>query len=246
MSQPVHANEKASITSARDGARHGHVDDLYDEADGVVDPVYHAKARILNDALQEIGMGKYQVCTFLSLFALGTDYRVWLVDPLRRRRLRLVRVRPSCSGVSLSLTHVAATTSGPSVIFPSTPHISYSHACLDRYWPHLHPGRAGVRFQGSVPQARAEHRSSRRCRLLGPRLGCLGPPVSQVFTSMRRVPDLPRRWAFNLTLLITGVFGVAAGGSPNSVALCALAAVWSIGVGGNLPVDSAVFLGGPR
>jgi hypothetical protein len=29
--------------------------------DGALDPVYHAKARILNDALQEIGMGKYQV-----------------------------------------------------------------------------------------------------------------------------------------------------------------------------------------
>lgn len=27
------------------------------------------------------------------------------------------------------------------------------------------------------------------------------------------------------------------------VALCSLTAVWSVGVGGNLPVDSAVFLG---
>ena len=33
--------------------------DLYDE--GSVDPVYQAKARVLNRALQEIGMGKYQV-----------------------------------------------------------------------------------------------------------------------------------------------------------------------------------------
>lgn len=30
--------------------------------DDAVDPIYQAKARILNDALQEIGMGKYQVC----------------------------------------------------------------------------------------------------------------------------------------------------------------------------------------
>jgi len=51
-----------------------------------------------------------------------------------------------------------------------------------------------------------------------------------------------RRWSFNLTLFITGVFAVAAGGSPNYIALCSLAAIWSIGVGGNLPVDSAVFL----
>src|SRR6266571_883109 len=34
-------------------------EDLHDE--GSVDPVYQAKARILNQALQEIGMGKYQV-----------------------------------------------------------------------------------------------------------------------------------------------------------------------------------------
>ena len=33
--------------------------DLHDE--GSVDPAYHAKARVLNRALQEIGMGRYQV-----------------------------------------------------------------------------------------------------------------------------------------------------------------------------------------
>lgn len=33
--------------------------DIYDE--GVVDPVYAAKSHVLNRALQEIGMGKYQV-----------------------------------------------------------------------------------------------------------------------------------------------------------------------------------------
>jgi len=33
--------------------------DLYE--DGHNDPVYQAKARILNRAMQEIGMGKYQV-----------------------------------------------------------------------------------------------------------------------------------------------------------------------------------------
>jgi len=44
-------------------------------------------------------------------------------------------------------------------------------------------------------------------------------------------------------LLIIGVFATAAGASPNYIALCAFAALWSIGVGGNLPVDSAVFLG---
>ena len=32
--------------------------------DDAVDPIYQAKARILNDAFQEIGMGKYQVCVY--------------------------------------------------------------------------------------------------------------------------------------------------------------------------------------
>ncbi len=35
--------------------------DVYTEEESGIDPVYQAKARILNDALQEIGMGKYQV-----------------------------------------------------------------------------------------------------------------------------------------------------------------------------------------
>jgi len=51
-----------------------------------------------------------------------------------------------------------------------------------------------------------------------------------------------RRWAFNLTLGITGVFGMIAAGSPNFAAIGTFAALWSIGVGGNLPVDSAIFL----
>jgi MFS family permease len=40
-----------------------------------------------------------------------------------------------------------------------------------------------------------------------------------------------RRWAFNLTIGITAVFGMIAAGSPNFAAM-----------GGNLPVDSAIFL----
>lgn len=51
-----------------------------------------------------------------------------------------------------------------------------------------------------------------------------------------------RRWAFNATLGITAVFGMIAAGSPNFAAIGTFAALWSFGVGGNLPVDSAVFL----
>ena len=59
----------------------------------------------------------------------------------------------------------------------------------------------------------------------------------------QRVLLLLLRISFNLTLFITGVFGIAAGGAPNFITLTALTAVFSVGVGGNLPVDSAVFLG---
>ena len=40
--------------------------DIYDGEDSAVDPVYYAKARVLNAAIQEIGMGKYQVSTTTS------------------------------------------------------------------------------------------------------------------------------------------------------------------------------------
>ena len=40
------------------------LDDMYD-TDGTVDVVYQAKARILNDAIQEIGMGRYQIYLFI-------------------------------------------------------------------------------------------------------------------------------------------------------------------------------------
>ncbi len=35
--------------------------DVYGEEDSGVDPIYQAKAKILNDAFQEMGMGRYQV-----------------------------------------------------------------------------------------------------------------------------------------------------------------------------------------
>ena len=51
-----------------------------------------------------------------------------------------------------------------------------------------------------------------------------------------------RKWGFNLTLGLTAVWGLISAGSPNFGAMCAFAALWSFGVGGNLPVDSAIFL----
>ena len=43
---------------------------------------------------------------------------------------------------------------------------------------------------------------------------------------------LVARWCFNVTLLLAGIFGLAAGGSPNFIALASLLAVVGVGVGG--------------
>ena len=45
-----------------------HVDLFSDE---IVDPVYQAKSHVLNQAIQEIGMGKYQVSFRINLQILG-------------------------------------------------------------------------------------------------------------------------------------------------------------------------------
>lgn len=70
-----------------------------------------------------------------------------------------------------------------------------------------------------------------------------GDEGSQLIVKMLYRSQLSFRWSFNITLLITAVSATAAGGSPNYIVLSSLAAFWSVGVGGNLPVDSAVFLG---
>lgn len=51
-----------------------------------------------------------------------------------------------------------------------------------------------------------------------------------------------RRWAFNITLGLTALWGLIAGSAPSFAAIGSFAALWSFGVGGNLPVDSAIFL----
>lgn len=51
-----------------------------------------------------------------------------------------------------------------------------------------------------------------------------------------------RRPAFNMTLLIAGAFGLSAGGGPSWTGVCALYACVGLGIGGNLPIDGALFL----
>ncbi|OAA69624.1 sugar transporter [Cordyceps fumosorosea ARSEF 2679] len=53
---------------------------------------------------------------------------------------------------------------------------------------------------------------------------------------------LGRRIAFNMTLLITSVFGVMAAYAQTWAGVCFFFAAFGFGVGGNLPVDGALFL----
>jgi MFS family permease len=46
--------------------------------------------------------------------------------------------------------------------------------------------------------------------------------------------------SFNVTLLLAGIFGLAAGGSPNFIALASLLAVDEVGVGGTLKCKSSI------
>lgn len=142
--------------------------------EGMADPTYEAKAHVLNKAIQDIGMGRYQWQLFVVIgFGWASD-NMWPII------------------TSLIFTPVKNEFS------PERP-------------PYL---------------------------TLAQNIGLL---VGAVFWGFGC--DLfGRRWAFNLTIGITAVFGLVAGGSPNFAAICVFAALWSIGVGGNLPVDSAIFL----
>ncbi|KAH8101240.1 MFS general substrate transporter [Cristinia sonorae] len=141
--------------------------------DGSVDPVYEAKALLLNRAVQEIGMGRYQWYLFI-VAGFG-----WFADS----------VWPLLSGLILA------------------------------------PVVAEFQFQGPFLSLAIN----------------VGLFVGAVFWGLG-CDIWGRRWSFNVTLLIAGIFGLASGGSPDLLTLASLLAVLGIGVGGNLPVDSAVFL----
>ncbi|KAF9946938.1 hypothetical protein BGZ65_009271, partial [Modicella reniformis] len=51
-----------------------------------------------------------------------------------------------------------------------------------------------------------------------------------------------RKQAFNLTLIVTTFFGIAASFAPSYWVLCVLILFLGFGVGGNMPVDGALFL----
>ncbi|KAK3337180.1 major facilitator superfamily transporter [Cercophora scortea] len=141
---------------------------------GEIDPVYEAKARVLNHAIQEIGMGRYQWKLFVVVgFGWATD-NLWPIV------------------MSLIFTPITN---------------------------EFHPAQPPLLAL---------------CQNIGLLVGALVWGFScDVFG---------RKNAFNFTLGITAVFGMTAASSPNFAAIGCFAALWSFGVGGNLPVDSAIFL----
>ncbi|KAI0632305.1 MFS general substrate transporter [Trametes polyzona] len=156
-----------SVSSSHD------LHDVYGGDDATVDPVYKAKITLINDAFQEIGMGRYQWYLFI-VAGFG-----WFSDNLWQIVTGLI-------------------------LTPSVNEFGYQG-------PFIKLGQA-----------------------IGMLIGCVVFGIGSDIWG--------RRWSFNLTLFITALFAIAGGASPNAFALCAFTTVWSIGVGGNLPVDSAVFL----
>ncbi|KAJ8690756.1 MFS sugar transporter [Pleurotus ostreatus] len=167
------AERTPSLFDSATGLKQRAMIDIYADDEDAIDPVYQAKARLLNDAIQEIGMGRYQWSLFL-VAGFG-----WFADS----------VWPLLSGLILAPVLSEFSFNGPFLSLAAN---------------------IGL-LVGAVVWG----------------VGC----------------DIwGRRWSFNLTLLITGIFGLLAGGAANFVSLASLIAVVGVGVGGNMPVDSAVFL----
>ncbi|KAF2198518.1 major facilitator superfamily transporter [Delitschia confertaspora ATCC 74209] len=142
--------------------------------EGSLDPIYEAKAKVLNKAIQDIGMGRYQWQLFIVVgFGWASD-NLWPIV------------------TSLIFTPVKN---------------------------EFHPTRAPF-------------------LTLAQNIGLLFGAIFWGFGC----DIFGRRWAFNLTIGITAFFGMVAAGSPNFAAIGVFAALWSVGVGGNLPIDSAIFL----
>ncbi|KAB8303026.1 hypothetical protein EYC80_004480 [Monilinia laxa] len=177
------SNEHDTEPDFKDGNVNNHhvprseVDSLnFDTAipSGTIDPIYEAKARVLNEAIQEIGMGWYQWQLFVVVGFGWANDNLWPIVT---------------SLIFTSITNEFAPK------YPPLLTLAQNIGLL-----------AGAMFWG---------------------FGC------DIFG---------RRLAFNATLGITAIFGLIAAGSPNFAAIGCFAALWSFGVGGNLPVDSAVFL----
>lgn len=77
--------------------------------------------------------------------------------------------------------------------------------------------------------------------------GNLSPPFSSGLTAGAfawgvLVDIVGRKWAFNMTVLISSVFGLCLGVSNSYTTLLALAAFVGFSMGGNIPIDTTIAL----
>ncbi|BGP35909.1 hypothetical protein JCM10296v2_007761 [Rhodotorula toruloides] len=68
-----------------------------------------------------------------------------------------------------------------------------------------------------------------------------GMTVGALFWGLA-VDIIGRRWAFNMTCLISSVFGLLFASPSNFGALCFFASMIGLGVGGNIPIDATITL----
>ncbi|MCJ1224687.1 hypothetical protein MMC12_001332 [Toensbergia leucococca] len=160
------------------------IEGLRAEVDGDIaasghDTAYDRKSKVINKAIQDIGMGRYQWQLFV-LCGFG-----WLADNSHSLWLQ---------GVALTLPSITQE------FGPSVTQVRYTTCAL---------------FVGL----------------------CLGASFWGIASDV-----IGRRLAFNATLFIAGVFGLAVGGGNSWIGTCGLYAALGAGVGGNLPVDGALFL----
>ncbi len=86
-------------------------------------------------------------------------------------------------------------------------------------------------------------RSHRRCYILGNVMRCHRVCFDHCRTMVSRAKSRSsRKLAWNSTLVLSGIFGIAAGAAPNWIGFCSLIACIGFAAGGNLPVDGTMFL----
>ncbi|KAJ5054111.1 uncharacterized protein L3040_000394 [Drepanopeziza brunnea f. sp. 'multigermtubi'] len=140
------------------------------------DTAYDLKSKVINKAIQDIGMGRYNYQLFI-LCGFG-----WYADNLWLQ------------GIALTLPSLQAEFGVAETTVRYTTMSLFIGLCI------------GASFWG------------------------IGSDI------------MGRRIAFNMTLLLAGVFGIASGAAPTWIGACGLFAALGVGVGGNLPVDGALFL----
>ncbi|GAA5978630.1 hypothetical protein JCM10908_004429 [Rhodotorula pacifica] len=158
------------------GVHGAEVNEELARAEGI-DAHFMAKAQVINQSLEECGMGRFQWELFMSAgFGYFSD-NIWL------------------QSIAIIMPYVAIEDH-----FPNYPKIRMATFAL---------------YMGLIPGA----------LLWGMTADVIG-----------------RRIAWNSTLFISAVFGLAAGASPNFYVLCVMLALNGVGTAGNMVLDGAVFL----